>query len=96
MDKFVVDAVPFIPQLLLPTSVWHEIGKSHIKSALHSVYHWKNVRIVSVKKRLIESFKTRFDKDILQQGETDCIALALGIEGWCRGSWKCWSYCLFS
>ncbi len=95
MDKFVVDAGPFIhldqigqlqllqklPQLLLPTSVLHEIGESHIKSALHNVHQWENVRMVSVEKRLIESFKTRFDRDILQQGEIDCIALALGIEG---------------
>lgn len=70
-----------LPQLLVAISVLHEIRESHIKSTLHSVPQWENVKIVTVDKRLIESFRPRFNKRMLQQGEIDCIALALEKEG---------------
>ena len=94
MDKFVVDAGPFIhleeinqlkllknlPQLYIPTSVISEIKRGAAASGnLKTINRWPNVEILSAQRKAFLPKTGIIQKAGLQPGETDCIYLALEI-----------------
>ena len=90
MDKFVVDAGPFIhldqihqltllrklPILFVPTSVVSEIQYETMNPSLKTMKRWSNVKIISVRKKSIVLLNSIIEESGLQQGEIDCLYLA--------------------
>ncbi len=95
MDKFVVDAGPFIhleqinqlkllknlPQIYIPAGVISEIKQGDkILSSLKDIKHWPNAKITAVQRKSIGPKGKIIRAAGLQRGETDCIYLAIQIQ----------------
>lgn len=89
MDKFVIDAGPFIHldqigqlrllkklhRIFIPVSVSLEIKQGTSSTNLRAVKRWPNVEVISVRRRSVSIVDAIVDRAPLQRGEIDCIYL---------------------
>lgn len=95
MDRFIVDAGPFIhleqinqlkllkklPKLFVPASVLAEINQGTIRSRIETIKNWPNMNIIAAGQKGRVSINTIIERANLQRGEIDCIRLAGEISG---------------
>lgn len=91
MDRFIIDAGPFIhleqigqlkllkklSSLVLPASVAVEIRQGAATRSLKTIKSWPNIKIISVQRESLATLDALIEKAGLQVGETDCIQLCL-------------------
>lgn len=93
MDKWVVDAGPFIhldqigllrllkhlPRLIVPPSVLHEIGQAPLSAELTALARWPNVTMLAGRHPSRRILEALGKRRSLDRGELDCLRLALHL-----------------
>lgn len=93
MDKWVVDAGPFIhldqigllrllkhlPRLIVPQSVLHEIGQASLSAELTAVVRWPNLTVRAERRPPLRALEALGKHRALDRGELDCLHLALRL-----------------